>query len=104
MNINVTQHAIKRYRERLFDYSSSKETVSSLLKEIACNGKQICSRPSSCGTCVEIKYKGVSIVAIKDNDTTVITTCLGDFSYRKWIKSKDTYPRVRGRVLYSNVI
>lgn len=100
MEINVTKHAVKRYRERLFDYTSSKQKISSLLIEIACKGQKVYSRPSTQGSCFEIKYRGISIVLVKNQTDAVIITCLGDDSYRKWVKHQDDNMKIAGRVLY----
>ncbi|WP_276619831.1 hypothetical protein [Syntrophomonas wolfei] len=99
MNLIVTHHAIKRYRERLFDYTSSKEKVKNLLIEIAYKGKNIQTRPCIQGECYEVKYKGISLVLVKNGTNSIIITCLGEVSYRKWIKHQDEY-MIAGRVLY----
>jgi hypothetical protein len=100
MNISVTKHAIKRYRERLFDYTTSSETIENLLKEIARHGNVIDVRPSSLGNCTEIEYTGISIVVINNSAEYVIITCLGNGSYRKWVKNQDKRSHIGGRVLY----
>jgi hypothetical protein len=40
MKITVTKHAIRKYRERLFDFSSSDKQIICTLKEIASKGIQ----------------------------------------------------------------
>lgn len=99
MYINVTKHAVKRYRERLFDYKSSEEKIKDLLKEVASKGKQIDWRPSTWGNCIEVKYRGISIVLVNDRDRKTIITCLGELGYRKWVKRQD-HIRIKGRILY----
>lgn len=89
MKIAVTKHAIKRYRERVFDYTSSEETIVTAIKEIARRGKQICVRPASWKNCFEVKYRGISIVSLMYNHKAVVLTVLGDRSYRKWIKRNE---------------
>lgn len=100
MDIHVSKHAIKRYRERLFDYSSSDAIIESQLIEIACRGKQDDARPATLGNCYEVAYKGVSIVlVIDDRNNATILTCLGNANYRKWIKQKEPL-FIKGRMLY----
>lgn len=88
MLIKVTKHAIRRYRERVFDYSASDFEIVKMLAEIASKGTVVCSKPNSLDNCVELKYKGISIVAVKDRGFLVVITCLGESSYRKWVKSQ----------------
>lgn len=100
MDVVVTKHAVQRYRERLFDYSSSDEEIEELLIMVARHGKRVLNRPSSFGDCFEVKHKDISIVLVNDHQDSIVLTCLGDRGYRKWIKSQDTYIKVCGRVLY----
>lgn len=104
MNINVTKHAVKRYRQRLFDYTSAEEKIIKTLKEIVKNGRKISQRPSSVGVCVEIYYRGISVVLLHTSNEGIIITCLGDKSYRKWIKHQDRNIRLAGRVLYPEIV
>lgn len=89
MNIRVSKHAIKRYRERLFDFTSSTEKIRSLLDEIARRGKLVASKPASTDDCFEITYKGISIVLAKRENQYIVITCLGEAAYRKWIKHQE---------------
>lgn len=98
-DIHVSKHAVKRYRQRLFDYRSTDEEIKKLLKEIAQKGKRLFTRPSTRGTCVEVKFKGLSVVLFTDVSTSVITTFLGDDSYRKWVKKQENMA-INGRILY----
>lgn len=86
MEIEVTKHAVKRYRDRMFDHTSSKEAIIKYLEEIARKGTRIQTRLGKWGRCVEVKYQGVSIVVVLQTDKTVVITCLGSTNYRKWIK------------------
>jgi len=104
MNISVTKHAIKRYRQRLFDYYSPYEKIIASLKEIVNKGKRTAERPSNVGECVEIYYRGVYIVLLYVSDEGIIITCLGDKSYRKWVKKQDGNVRLGGRVLYPEIV
>ncbi|HWP98119.1 MAG TPA: hypothetical protein VN426_14835 [Syntrophomonadaceae bacterium] len=104
MNIEVTKHSIRRYRERLFDHSSSDEFIINMLKTIAQMGKVVMARPGYSDSCMEIKYKGISIVAIDQEDYRVVVTCLGEPVYRKWVKNRDIPLKLSGRTLYDNVL
>ncbi|HWQ75942.1 MAG TPA: hypothetical protein VN441_11555 [Syntrophomonas sp.] len=94
MSVLVTKHAIKRYRERLFDYSSSSERIRQLLREIVAKGRPVCLRPNTHENCYEIKYRGISVVLLKKKDDLIVITCLGDSKYRNWIKQKEANSRV----------
>lgn len=94
MSVLVTKHAIKRYRERLFDYNSSSERIRQLLREIAAKGRPICLRPNTDENCYEIKYRGISVVLLKRKEDVIVITCLGDSKYRNWIKQKEAGSRV----------
>lgn len=100
--IKVTKHAIKRYRERLFNYSSSNEEIIHTLARIAKLGKIVCFKPNDLENCIEIKYNGISVVAVKQEQDLIIITCLGEDKYRKWIKSKGTCSFVSQSLLYGN--
>lgn len=102
MLIKVTKHAIKRYRERLFDYSSSDREIISKLKLIAKRGRLIALKPNDMDNCIEIKYEGISIVAVQQQHELVIITCLGQDNYRKWIKSKGLCTHVSQRLRFGN--
>jgi hypothetical protein len=67
MDIFVTRHAIERYRQRLFDFKASDESISEILREIALKGKAISIRRDNSNNCLEKKYKGVSIVSIHNH-------------------------------------
>lgn len=98
MDIRVSKHAIKRYRERLFDFTSPTEKIGRILKEIALQGKRVASKPASDEDCFEVTYKGISIVLAQKEDQWIVITCLGEASYRKWIKHQEqnvVYGRVR---------
>lgn len=94
MAVLVTKHAIKRYRERLFDYSSSSERISQVLKEIVAKGRPVCLRPNTHDNCFEIKYRGISVVLLNKKEDLIVITCLGDSKYRNWIKQKEANSRV----------
>lgn len=99
MIIQVTEHAIKRYRERFFDYSSPKAVIKDKLIEVARKGKKICIKPGD-SVCAEVLHKGTYIVIACEEDNITIITCLGDLKYRKWVKHQDNYDRLGGRILY----
>lgn len=100
MKIFVTNHAIQRYRERLFNFSATDAEISDILKHIAQNGKLICQKPGTLPNCFEIKHRGISIVIIIEGKQTYIITCLGEASYRKWVKTKNEPVRISRRVCY----
>jgi len=100
MDVLVTKHAIHRFRERLFDYSSSEKEIEIQLIKVAEEGKQVYDRPSSSKECFEVKYKDLSIVLVKKRQHIVVLTCLGNSSYRKWVKHQTRYNRLSGRILY----
>lgn len=89
MDIRVSKHAIKRYRERLFDFTSSTEKVIRILKEIALQGKRIAVKPACSDDCFEVAYKGISIVLAQRKDRCIVITCLGEPAYRRWIKHQE---------------
>ncbi len=98
--IEVTKHAIARYRERLFDFSSSEGKIKKHLMKVARQGKPVNSSPNIGGRCAEVRYQGIAVVVVYHADSVVvITTCLGDRRYRQWVKAQEPYPRVRGRML-----
>jgi len=99
MDIYVTTHAVKRYRERMFDYISSDEKIANLLKNAAQRGKQVYVRPSNRGYCIELKYKGISVVVVHECARATVITCLGDSIYRNWVKKKENQ-NIYGRLLY----
>lgn len=99
MQINVTKHAIRRYQERLFDYSSSDERIVGILREIAHKGVFVRSRMHHLNNCREIKYRGISIVTIEEPSQRIVITCLGDAPYRKWVKTKGTKNKLSLKVL-----
>lgn len=102
MEIKVTKHAIKRYRERLFDYSSSDDTIIDIMKGIARNGTIVRSRLHNSDSCWEIVHKGVYIVAVKGPNSQIVITCLGDASYRKWLKTIGMPNTLSKRLLRTN--
>ncbi|CFX46787.1 Uncharacterized [Syntrophomonas zehnderi OL-4] len=89
MNIVVTKHAIKRYRQRMFDYYTPNENIVKLLQNIVRYGKKVYFRPSSRGYCFEVTHKGISVVVIYETKGVTIITCLGDKTYRNWVKNKE---------------
>lgn len=104
METFVTKHAVKRYRERLVDYSASDQAIINRLKEIAARGEHICWRPSDWNNCVEVKYKGISIVMLVTEEKLVVLTCLGTERYRKWLKHQDGFTRVYQGIRYCNML
>lgn len=102
MDIYITQHAVKRYRERLFDYSSSQDEIIKRLENIARYGKTICLKPNDKKNCTEIRHQGISIVAIKEGENLIIITCLGEDRYRRWIKAKGADTYLSQSILFSN--
>lgn len=99
MKIIVTNHAIERYRQRFFDFSKLNGEIRILLKEVAQKGKYIEIRPVADGKCLEVRYKGISIVIVQKKNRIVIITCLGNMSYRKWMKNQEKN-KINGRLLY----
>ena len=99
MDIFVTRHAIERYRQRLFDFKASDESISEILREIALKGKAISIRRNNSNNCLEKKYKGVSIVSIHNHKKIVVITCLGEVAYRNWVKSNNIVPPISLGVL-----
>lgn len=89
MDIRVSKHAIKRYRERLFDYTSTTERIRSILNEIALRGKRVAAKPASTDDCFEVAFKGISIVIAQKENQCIVITCLGEPAYRKWIKNQE---------------
>lgn len=85
MDLHVTKHAIKRYRERLCDYSSPDKHIVDKLKRIAGQGKVVDAK-SDTAKCREVGFNGISIILVVDGKHATILTCLGDATYRKWIK------------------
>lgn len=102
MRVEVTQHAIKRYRERLFDQSSPDKVVIRILGDIADKGRIIRHRLDNRNTCLEIKYKGVSIVVVEEPGKRIVITCLGEACYRRWIKTKGMREKSSQRILLTH--
>lgn len=102
MPVIVTKHAIKRYRERLFNYSLNDNDVADKLKEIADKGAKVGNRLYCQNTCFEIKYQGVSIVVIYESECKIVLTCLGEGAYRRWIKTKGMKDKLSQRLLLNN--
>ncbi|MEN6389636.1 MAG: hypothetical protein ABFD04_04420 [Syntrophomonas sp.] len=102
MTVTVTKHAIKRYRERTFDFSRSDKEIVKKLGEIAKTGKLICGKPNSKDNCIEIKHHGISVVAVQDGARLTVITCLGDDTYRKWVKSKGGRTFISQRSIYDD--
>lgn len=86
MDIHISKHAVNRYRNRLFDYTSSEDDILNILMEIVKRGKRVGWRLSSGRVHMEMKHHGVSIVIMKSKDKIVVITCLGEDVYRKWTK------------------
>jgi len=100
MKVCISNHAIMRCRERLFDYTSCEKTIIDRLKVAAIKGRKICMRPSSLGNCIEMYFEGIFIVVMKNSDKLTVITCLGNTRYRKWVKNQEMYMNVRGRILF----
>lgn len=86
MEIIVSKHALSRYRDRLFDYTSSEDDIYNILANIVKKGKQVGLRLSTKRIYIEMKHKGVSIVVTKGKKEIVVVTCLGEDVYRRWAK------------------
>ncbi len=99
MEIVVTKHAINRYRQRMFDYITPDKKIDTLLKNVARNGKQVYLRPSSHGHCIEVQYNDISVVILNESTGITVMTCLGDHTYRKWVKNKENQ-NIYGRLMY----
>jgi len=99
MELHVTTHAVKRYRERMCDYSSTDKQIVDMLKRIARRGI-VASAKSGSGGCLEVGYQGISIVLGKDGKHATVITCLGDASYRQWSKRQSLRNLLRGKVRY----
>lgn len=89
MDIQVSKHAIRRYRQRMFDYNSPADKIRGILKEIALFGKRVASKPAATDDCFEVMYKGISIVLAQKEARCIVITCLGELAYRKWIKNQE---------------
>lgn len=100
METIVTNHAVRRYRERLFNYSSTDKEISGILERIARLGKLVRQRPGNLSNCFEISHRGISIVVVVDSKQTCIITCLGEESYRKWVKAKNRPAKISKRIFY----
>jgi len=100
MEIVVTIHALNRYRERMFDFTSTDEKIINRIKDIVCQGEQVFVRPSAHNNCREIQYRGVSVVIIQERHKIFVITCLGSRHYRKWFKEKNNHKRVCQSFLY----
>jgi hypothetical protein len=104
MSIKISKHAINRYRERLFEYSASDEEIIQMLTNIAVKGKKVCDKPDYHNQCIEIAYKGISIVVVQDRQGQVVITCLGERGYRNWVKAKGMCSFLSQSILCSNYI
>jgi len=72
MQIHVTKYAVKRYRERLFDYSSSDKTITCIIEDIAKRRKVVGNRLHNRNTCREIRYRGIFIVTVDERDSRIV--------------------------------
>ena len=104
MKVYISEHAINRCRERLFDFTSCKKAIIDQLREAAIEGQEIRMRPSSLGNCVELCFRDIFIVVLKNHDKLTVITCLGNSSYRKWVKNQQIHVKLRGRILFTDSI
>lgn len=100
MELHVTRHAIMRYRERLCDYSSTDKYIVEVLQRIASKGIGIVVKPGIGEKCFEVGFKGISIVLVINGKHATVLTCLGDATYRKWIKQQSNRNYIGGRVRF----
>ncbi|MEN6326775.1 MAG: hypothetical protein ABFD18_11295 [Syntrophomonas sp.] len=100
IEVIISKHAIKRYRERTFDYSSPKNAIINRLEEVAIKGREVRIRPSGLEKCTELYFQGIFVVIMEESNKVTVITCLGGSSYRKWVKNQTAYTKVRGRTLF----
>lgn len=90
--MNVTKHAIKRYKQRV-QHDISDELAEKMLLEIAKKGK-ITNKRINAQNIMELEiyvaYKGVEILLIKNLESKkhYIITCLGDSKLRGWYRKQ----------------
>jgi len=94
MEIIVSKHAIDQYRVKMFSTLSLKE-IEKILVAIVRKGKDTGARP---GGARGMQYNGIAIVVKKQEDKTVIITCLGNGAYRGWCRRNEILPRYVARV------
>ena len=92
MNIFVTPHAIKQYKEKSREFDLQDEQAEKMLNMIATRGSVVCPRPGG-DNIFEVKYNGLSIVVKKNPNETTVITFLGDSKYRQWCRKKEIQPR-----------
>lgn len=87
MNIIVTNHAVQRFKERVFTTRKyNDEEVIKRLETVAKKGKVIRKEP---GNAKRIKFENIYVVTTNDRDGNyVVLTCLGDKKLVSWHTSE----------------
>lgn len=84
--IIIGNHAIQRYKERVFNNSLSDELIIKRLKSAVKHGRIVNRLP---GDAYHIKFENIHLAVKKDNyGNTIVLTCLGDKHYVNWYSRK----------------
>lgn len=81
MNVEVTAHAIERYRQRTLHYNMSVNEIVGTLKAGARRGTIVKARRDNAW---EVKYQKVTLIVEYNNMSATVITCLGKDEYRNW--------------------
>jgi len=97
MNVAVTHHAVEQFKNRVYASRNFKdEEIRKKLELTARRGKTIARRP---GNALEKCFENIHVVTMKQGNTVVVLTCLGDRQYRYWSRAKELCPRFRKRAV-----
>lgn len=91
MDIIIKNHAIDQYRRKMFS-ALGEDEIKKILTTIVQRGSYVCKRP---GNAFSMKYNGVSVVVIKENNRLVVITCLGNKKYSNWSQKNEVRPRYK---------
>lgn len=91
-NIIVTDHAIERFKERVFTSREIKdEEVIKRLQTVVKKGEVIRKEP---GNANRVKFENVFIITANDKEgNSVVLTCLGDLKYVSWYTKENKNKR-----------
>lgn len=81
MEVIITNHSIKRYRERTQAYGQTDDVIEDRLRQAVLRGRKIKERR---GDAWEVYGDGIYLIVHYKTDQAKIITCLGSKEYRKW--------------------
>lgn len=82
--INVSNHAIKRFKERCFYcFDWTDERIRKTLESVARHGKVLKKCP---GNAYEVVFQGMIVRITYSGNRVVVITYLGNRTYQKWYR------------------